>query len=178
MGSLPVSMSSGPWGSELRSWTLTSPSPEQTRRIGRCLGEALTGGEIIALRGDLGAGKTCLTQGLAAGLGVPEGEAVASPSYTLLNPYHGRVPLYHFDLYRLMGEEDLEDLGFFEYLGGDGVTVVEWADRIEGWTSDRLDVHLDYAGEGQRCITLQADDAYHCALLKRFEDRWTEGGDI
>jgi tRNA threonylcarbamoyladenosine biosynthesis protein TsaE len=87
-------------------------------------------GLVVLLAGELGAGKTCFAQGVADGLGTPPSNPVTSPSYTLLNIHHGRVPLYHFDLYRLARVEDLEDLGYDEIAEGDGVTLVEWADRL------------------------------------------------
>ncbi len=161
----------------MQSWTLISRSADETRRFGRCLGKELQGGEVVALSGDLGAGKTCLTQGLAAGVGVAENEAVTSPSYTLLNPYRGRIPLYHFDLYRLSDAEDLESIGFFDFLREEGVAVVEWAERIEEWANERLEISLAISGEEERQITLRAGDDVHMALLVRLQERWEKGRD-
>jgi tRNA threonylcarbamoyladenosine biosynthesis protein TsaE len=109
---------------------VVSHSVEETAAIGESLGKLLRPGDFIALAGDLGAGKTHFTQGVARGLGVSPDICVASPSYTLLNEYTGRIPLYHFDLYRLDGDGDIRDLGFDEYFSGRGVCVVEWADRL------------------------------------------------
>jgi len=111
---------------------LFSKSPSETFCIGKTLGEILECGDCVALKGELGAGKTCLTQGIAKGLGVPEGFAVTSPTFTLLNEYPGRkTALYHLDVYRLTGSDDLTETGFEEYLACDGVMVIEWADKIE-----------------------------------------------
>lgn len=102
---------------------------EETVRVGELLGWSLKPGDIVALRGDLGAGKTVLVKGLAKGLGIEE--EPNSPTFVLMNSYHGRMPLYHFDLYRLGGAEELEGIGYEEYLFGDGISVLEWAERAE-----------------------------------------------
>lgn len=110
---------------------LLSRSPEETFRIGRLLADGLQAGDVVALIGELGSGKTCLTQGIARGLGVPEGYAVTSPTFTLINEYPGQtLPLYHLDVYRLTGYEDLPEMGYDEYLYGRGVMVIEWAEKI------------------------------------------------
>ena len=110
---------------------LLSKSPEETFRIGRILADGLKAGDIVALTGELGSGKTCLTQGIARGLGVPEGYAVTSPTFTLINEYPGRqMALYHLDVYRLTGCADLPEMGYDEYLSGRGVMVIEWAEKI------------------------------------------------
>lgn len=114
----------------------------------------LSAGTIIALHGDLGAGKTCLVQGLARGLDIQG--PVHSPTFTLINEYRGRLPLYHLDLYRLRGEQDALDIGIEQYLPGDGITVIEWADRIQTLLPDQtFHVLLDHGPEPhQRTITL------------------------
>jgi len=111
---------------------LFSHCPPETVRIGKILGQLLNAGDCVALVGELGAGKTCLTQGIAQGLGIPAGYAVTSPTFTLLNEYPGRESaLYHLDVYRLTGSADLIEMGYEEYLSGGGVMVIEWADKIE-----------------------------------------------
>ncbi len=106
-------------------------SLDETRAFGECLGGQLRAGDIIALTGELGSGKTSLTQGIGWGLGIPRGVYVNSPSFVLIREYReGRLPLYHMDLFRLEGEEALLQLGYEEYLYGDGVTVIEWAERL------------------------------------------------
>ena len=107
---------------------IVSASPAETRALARRLSRCLVGGDVLLLQGDLGAGKTEFVKGLAEGLQVTD--LVTSPTFTLLNVYHGAMPLYHFDLYRLEDTEELDNIGFTEFLGGDGVAVVEWPDRF------------------------------------------------
>jgi tRNA threonylcarbamoyladenosine biosynthesis protein TsaE len=109
---------------------VTSASEELTRRLGMVLGELSQAGSVIALIGELGAGKTVFARGVADGLKV--NEAVSSPSYVLMNLYRGRLELYHFDFYRLENEEELDELGLDEYFYGEGVSLVEWADKFPG----------------------------------------------
>jgi tRNA threonylcarbamoyladenosine biosynthesis protein TsaE len=105
-------------------------SPEETQEIGVEIGRQLNPGDVVALIGDLGVGKTCLTQGIARGAGVYQDQTVNSPSYILVNEYEGKIPVYHIDLYRLQRLEDIVALGLEEYLEGDGICVIEWADRM------------------------------------------------
>lgn len=138
------------------SLVLISNSPTETFCIGRSLGEGLTGGDCVALTGELGAGKTCLTQGIAAGLGVPDSYVVASPTFTLVNEYPGReTSLYHLDVYRLRGSADLEEIGYQEYLMSDGVMVIEWAEKVsDAIPDDALNVELSYVDETVRRIEI------------------------
>ena len=124
--------------------TFDTYSPEETRAFAARLGVLLEAGDIICLVGDLGAGKTTFTQGLALGLGLPPEEPVNSPTFTLVSEHPGgRVPLYHFDVYRLLDSSGLYDLAFDEYLDGDGVVVIEWADKIpDALPNARLDIAL------------------------------------
>lgn len=101
-------------------WSVVSRSPEETREIGVRIGRLCKAGDVIALDGGLGAGKTCLIQGLAEGLGVSKESYVRSPTFTILNVHNGRVPLYHFDLYRLSDLDELEEIGYREYIYGEG----------------------------------------------------------
>jgi len=105
-------------------------SPEETRVLGQTVGELADAGTVLALKGDLGSGKTVFVQGLAKGLGVPADFYVTSPSYTLINEYPGRCNLFHVDLYRVGSLEEIEDIGLFDILHGNNVVAVEWADRI------------------------------------------------
>lgn len=124
---------------------IKSPDPETTHRIGMALGRMLGPGDVVALIGDLGTGKTCLAQGIARGLGV--GACVRSPTYTIIGEYSGRYPFYHMDAYRLSGPRALDSLGTEDYFYGNGVTVVEWADKIEGALPDeRLEIRMEYSG--------------------------------
>ena len=137
--------------------TISSASAEETFALGRVLGEALEEGDVVALVGELGAGKTCLTQGIACGLGVPDDYAVASPTFTLINEYPGRrALLYHLDVYRLAGAQDLEDMGYEDYFYGKGVSVIEWSDKVrEILPENALTVHMQYVDEARREIVLE-----------------------
>ena len=129
-------------------------SAAETRALGARLAAKLRAGDVLFLLGELGAGKSELTRGIAAGLGIKG--PIASPSFTILNVYSdGRIPLYHFDWYRLESSEELFEMGMEEYLGGDGAAVVEWPERCpEAWPSRRLDIRIRTAGESEREITL------------------------
>lgn len=112
-----------------------SKSPEDTENIGKALGEKINGGVVIAFRGGLGMGKTCFTRGLAKGLGSTD--TVTSPTFALINEYlSGRIPLYHFDMYRISGWEDLYSTGFFDYIAEGGVLACEWSENIENALPD------------------------------------------
>ena len=143
---------------QMQQMTLLSESPEQTFGIGRAIASGLGPGDIVALTGELGAGKTCLTQGIAAGLGVPEDYAITSPTFTLINEYPARdLTLYHMDAYRLAGCADLDEMGFEECLSGQGVMVIEWAERIqEAIPWDALFVSMSYIDEKKRKIELSS----------------------
>ncbi len=135
--------------------TIITDTPAATLAFGRSLGRHLAAGDVVCLAGDLGAGKTLLVQGIAAGLGVTDD--VTSPTFTILQVYEsGRLPLNHFDLYRLNEPADLEDVGFAEYTGGDGVAVIEWADKFAAAMPDeRLWIELTSGGgASERLIEL------------------------
>ena len=136
---------------------LTSHSPEETRQVGKLLGQRAQPGDVFLLTGPLGAGKTCLTQGLAWGLGV-EGYA-RSPTFVIVTQYRGRLTLHHMDLFRIGSAEEAWDLGLEEYLSGDGVCVVEWADRFpDVFPPESTWIALEYgAGESDRLLTIEAD---------------------
>lgn len=137
--------------------TFLTHGPEETRGLAERLGRLLQAGDVLCLIGDLGAGKTTFTQGLALGLGLPPEEPVNSPTFTLLAEHPGgRLPLYHFDVYRLPDSSGLYDLAFDEYLDAGGVVVIEWADKIaDALPIDRLDIALSAASETERSITLK-----------------------
>ena len=133
---------------------ITSARPEETEDAGERLGRALGPGAVVALAGELGAGKTCFIQGLVRGLGVP-GRAT-SPTFVLINQYLGRVPVYHVDAYRTESLTELMDLGLLELLGGEGVTVIEWADKLESLLPpEAIHVHIDGVGDEPRAITIR-----------------------
>lgn len=129
-------------------------SPAETRRLGEWLGQRLQPGDFVALVGDLGAGKTHLSSGILAGLGVTR--TGGSPTFTLLWEYNARIPVFHWDVYRVKDPLELEDLGYEEYFWGDGVNLVEWADRIEElWPEEHLVIRLAHAeGESERRLTI------------------------
>jgi len=145
-----------------------------TRQLGEVLGRQLKPGDILALAGDLGSGKTCLTQGLAIGAGVPADEPVTSPTYTLVNHYQGRFDLYHFDFYRLDAAEDLDDLGFDEYLCRQGVVIYEWSQRFDRLDLDLLQVGLEWLADAQRKICLSATGPRAQQLLDSARQHWLE----
>src|SRR5262245_2508428 len=126
-----------------------------TERLGEEVGRLLEAGDTICLYGELGSGKTVLTKGLARGLGVVPERAVRSPSFVLMQRYQGRVPLYHADLYRLDGLTAIEDIGLREFLGGDGVAVIEWAEKLDALLpAERLEITLSHQTEETRLITI------------------------
>ena len=135
-----------------------SNSPEQTERIGAALGKLLQPGAVIAFEGGLGAGKTAFTRGLAKGLG--SSDPVTSPTYTIVNEYlGGRLPLFHFDMYRLGSAEDLWDIGWDDYLDRGGVCAVEWSENVRSALEDPIFVRIEKTGEDTRCITVEGGDA-------------------
>ena len=146
-------------------YSVITSSPEQTWRIGEMLGALLGPGDIVCLYGDLGAGKTSLSYGIALGLEVKE-QYITSPTFTFVNEYEGRVPFYHIDLYRLNDPDELENIGFEEYIDSDGVTVVEWAERAEDeLPEERLSVYLHYVNENSREVGFLAEGERYQKLL-------------
>jgi len=130
------------------SWTLITRGVRATEKAGQNLGELFIPGDIIGLVGELGSGKTSLTRGIARGLGVKE--LVTSPSFIILNIYHGRLPFYHFDLYRLSSSEELDQLGYEEFFFDKGVTVIEWAEKIFLRLFQFLEIRLSFLKEKER----------------------------
>lgn len=134
----------------------TKNAPE-TVKFGECLGQVLQRGDVLTLSGDLGAGKTAFTGGIAKALGV-EGY-VTSPTFTIINEYEGRIPLYHFDVYRINDPEEMFEIGFDDYLDGDGIVVIEWAELIQEAIHGET-IHVDIrknpgGGDDDRLITLE-----------------------
>ncbi|MFC4324331.1 tRNA (adenosine(37)-N6)-threonylcarbamoyltransferase complex ATPase subunit type 1 TsaE [Litchfieldia salsa] len=147
----------------MEKFEIMSDSSEDTSAFATRLGELLKPQDVITLEGDLGAGKTTFTKGLAQGLGITRN--VNSPTFTIIKEYHGRLPLYHMDVYRLAVSE--EDLGFDEYFEGDGVTVVEWATLIQDQLPEsRLAIHIHYQGETKRQIVLRPIGQRYIQLCK------------
>ena len=134
-------------------------SPEETEKIGEALAKSLQPGTILAYRGDLGAGKTAFTRGLARGLGCKE--TVTSPTYTIVNEYlGGRLPLFHFDMYRLASSDDLWDIGWEDYLEREGVCAVEWSENVADAMEDAVTVTIEKLGETTRQITIEGGQGY------------------
>lgn len=134
---------------------IISAGPGETRAVGRIVGEHATPGDVVLLTGELGTGKTCLTQGILQGL--DSDELARSPTFVLIAEYQGRIPLYHMDLYRVGSSEQAEGLGIDEYLEGDGLTVVEWADNVHGlFPGDALGIRIDFVSECERRLSLSA----------------------
>ena len=132
-------------------------SPLETEKVGEALGKVLKPGSILAYAGDLGAGKTAFTRGLARGLGAAE--QVTSPTYTIVNEYlTGRMPLFHFDMYRLASSDDLWDIGWDDYLERGGVCAVEWSENVADAMDGAIRVRIEKTGEDTRRITVEGGD--------------------
>ena len=148
-----------------------SNSPEQTRELGEKLGRLLSRGNVVALVGELGAGKTVLTQGLARGLGVGPDEYVSSPSFALVNQYRGRVPIYHLDIYRLGGEAEMVALGYEDYFEPDGVTIIEWADKVGELLPERyLLIEIKIIDRNTRDLDVRPIGPWTSEAAARIED--------
>lgn len=148
---------------------IVSHGAEQTRRLGAHLGALLGPGDLVLLEGEFGTGKTTFTQGVAAGLGI-NARYVNSPTFTLINEHRGgRATLYHIDLYRLEGEEQIATLGLDDYLESDGVTVIEWPREAAPWLPDEyLLVRLSHLNETKRTLRFHSRGTRYAALLDRF----------
>ncbi len=150
----------------MADWTIVTESPEETMRIAWNLGQLVQEGDVITLEGDLGAGKTSFTKGLAKGLGVKR--VVKSPTFTIIKEYQGRLPLYHMDVYRM--EDEDEDLGLDEYFYGEGVSVIEWPSMIPSQLpKDRLMISLFHLGEMTRKLTFESTGARSATLCKELQ---------
>jgi tRNA threonylcarbamoyladenosine biosynthesis protein TsaE len=147
---------------------LETNSEEETLTVGRRLGSLLEAGDVVSLVGDLGAGKTQLTKGIALGLGLADAGVVTSPTFVLMNSYDGRVPLRHYDLYRVEAA-DMETLGFFDLRAG-SVSVVEWGEKAGEALGERLEVALEVAGETRRRLRMRGVGARGERLEKRLSN--------
>lgn len=145
---------------------IISRSPEDTQRLGVRLGQVAQAGDVFLLVGSLGAGKTCLTQGIACGLGIAG--YVSSPSFVVVKEYHGRLSLYHVDLYRLERLEEVLDLGLDDYLYGKGLCVIEWAEQ--GWRAlpqDHLFIKIDFISDTERNLCIKPRGNRYLDLLAK-----------
>ena len=138
--------------------TFLTNSPGETEKIGSALGKLLQPGTLIAYRGDLGAGKTAFTRGLARGLGCSD--IVTSPTYTIVNEYlGGRLPLFHFDMYRLRSSDDLWDIGWEDYLERGGVCAVEWSENVDDAMEEAIYITIEKLGEDARRISIEGGES-------------------
>ncbi len=146
---------------------IISKSERQTRELARSIGEKLGAGDVLALSGELGSGKTCFTGGLARGLGVDKKYQITSPTFTLINEYPARCTLYHFDVYRIKNYSEFEGLGYEEYFCGAGVTVIEWAEKIAKLLpANTLFIHFEYCDEQTRKIVIEGKRNMIMKLVK------------
>lgn len=160
----------------MRFWSVISAGEDQTGELGRCIGLGLDQPLLILLRGDLGVGKTVFARGIARGLGVAEDIPITSPTFTLMNHYPARINLYHFDLYRLSGAEDLLDIGFDEYAFGEGITLVEWPEKIEDPNICGLWIDIVRLDEQRRRLTFSCADPQLAEVLDRLQKRLIAAG--
>lgn len=154
----------------MSSLVLDLPNLAATEAVGRALGPLLFPGAVVALVGPLGAGKTHFTRAVAEGLHVRNANAVTSPTFVLIQEYPARLPIYHFDAYRLSGDREFIDLGADEYLHGDGVCLVEWADRVPtALPAERLEVRIEVPDESRRRFVITAHGRRYEALVQAWE---------
>jgi tRNA threonylcarbamoyladenosine biosynthesis protein TsaE len=145
---------------------IISGSARETQGIGRLIARNLSKGDIVCLFGDLGSGKTVLTKGIGSGLGISK-EQVTSPTFVIIRQYQGKLPVYHFDLYRLTCPEDILGLGYEEYLFDEGVSVIEWADKLGCFLpKEYLRIELKVSGEDSRTLRICAEGARYNKLLE------------
>jgi tRNA threonylcarbamoyladenosine biosynthesis protein TsaE len=157
-----------PLRNNMKQWKLITHSPEETRELGRSIGKLAMPGDIYLLVGQLGAGKTCLTQGIAWGLGIQE--YTLSPSFVIMRELYGRLPLYHMDFYRLDNIAEIADLGLDDYLYGHGVCVIEWAEKgLAVLPDDHLLVKIKYISDTERSFEIEPRGERYIRLLEEME---------
>jgi tRNA threonylcarbamoyladenosine biosynthesis protein TsaE len=136
--------------------SITTNNADETFALGHKIGKKLQGGDILALSGELGSGKTCFAGGIARGLGVSENYQITSPTFTLINEYPAKYKLFHFDVYRLNDYSDLDDLGYEEFVSGKGVVIIEWAEKISSAIPKRaFFINFEYLDENKRKIIIK-----------------------
>jgi tRNA threonylcarbamoyladenosine biosynthesis protein TsaE len=154
---------------------LTTHSAEETQKLGKAIGRLAEPGDIFLLVGELGAGKTCLTQGLAYGLDIQE--YTLSPSFVIMRELHGRLDLFHMDFYRLDNIAEISDLGLDDYLFGQGVCVIEWANK--GMTvlpEDHLLIKIDYLADNDRSFIIEPKGERYIRMVKQLKDAASQQG--
>jgi len=159
----------------LRTWERLTASPEETQLLAEQLGLLLEPGDVVALMGELGSGKTLFAQGLARGLEVPETFYITSPTFAIINEYPGRIPFYHLDLYRVSSVAEFSELGLEEILDGHGAVAIEWAERLgEDLPEERLEVRLKFKDETSRSLIFYAfwksSEKRLSTLIEEFRD--------
>jgi len=160
----------------MESFSAVTRSAAQTRSWGTKLGKLLKGGEIIGLTGELGSGKTCFVRGMAEGLEVGPQAWIRSPSFTLINEYKGRLLVYHIDLYRVGGSREIEELYLREYLFSEGVSVVEWFERLPPQeVEDYLSVHFEHGSANERKLTFAAHGTRYEKIIERLRVKRLRG---
>lgn len=151
---------------------IVTVSSEETEAVGACLGSLLKSGAFLALRGELGGGKTCFARGVVASVAPHSANLVASPTYAIMNCYPGSVPVYHFDFYRLTCDDEIAELGFEEFFYGDGVCIVEWSERLmELLPEDVLTILFEYGGDDHRQITITSSGNNSANVLKQLTEK-------
>jgi tRNA threonylcarbamoyladenosine biosynthesis protein TsaE len=160
-------------------WTIVTTSPRQSQNLGRNLGRLVQGGEIIGLVGELGAGKTCFVRGFAEGIEVDVDAWVRSPTFTLINEYSGRLPVYHIDLYRVGKQEELDSLNLREYLYGDGVSLIEWFEFLPASEVDEyLELRISHGGGNRREMRFVAHGERYERLLDGLREAWFKSSKV
>jgi tRNA threonylcarbamoyladenosine biosynthesis protein TsaE len=158
------------------SWTVTSNSSRKTMSLGRNLASWVQSGDIIGLVGELGAGKTCFVRGFCVGIEVGAEAWVRSPTFTLINEYQGRLPVYHIDLYRVGKQEDLEALNLREYLYDDGVSLIEWFEYLPAAELDEyLELRIAHGGGSKRELTFVAHGERYEKILEKLKSKNEKG---
>jgi tRNA threonylcarbamoyladenosine biosynthesis protein TsaE len=166
-------MAGGPPKEE--NWEVLTRSPKETLRMGKILGERLKPGDAVALIGDLGAGKTTLAKGIARGAGVEDEGEVTSPSFVLVNEYQGRFPVYHADLYRLEQAREMEDLGWEEFIFGDGISLMEWAEKIPGvLPEERIEIRISWVSEQERKFVITGKGTRASRIVQVLKETWAK----
>ncbi len=154
--------------------TIKTDSPAHTIDLGRFIGSKLDAGDLIALFGDLGSGKTCLIRGICYGLEISDEEHFSSPSFTLMNRYEGRLPIYHFDFYRLADASEVYDTGIEDFFDGEGVVLIEWADRcLEMLPEERLEISIEFGSSDDsetRIFRLNVKHESHAPIIRELRD--------
>ena len=159
---------------KIKRLELTSDSPEETQRIGEQIGRLSRAGDVYLLVGNLGAGKTCLTQGIARGLEIDE--PAASPSFIVVRELRGRLPLYHIDLYRLDRIEEIVDLGLDDYLSGGGICVVEWAEKgLSVLPAEHLLIEIEYLSDTERSLRLRPSGSRYLEMVENLAHNLEKG---